>query len=271
MHRMSNTVFLKTQLASNYFEVRNEVSIKMGENDFQAFSTYDIFMKKTEDENYDLLIDRLKFRVNGAEIENKFSKVSDDYFKCIFPIKFEVVENQLQLVNYAEINKRIAEKDEQLQNNMEGEGLAYIRSQFLESTNTPEKLQQLILSLGIVKIINISLQRYSPEKTIFLEWTAPIIGKTFWKTPNDLSNQNLEGNYSYENNSHDKLLEFFNQYRIENKLEKIKENVSVRSNLKHEMNYVNDSFFFSESKTEVSIKIENYLNYEETITLKSMI
>ena len=147
---MNTTAYFKDQISSNYFEVRNEIDVKMGENDFKAFSTYDIFMKKTPNENYDLLVDRLKFKVNGETIQNKFSKVSDHYFKCIFPIKFSI-SDELKVANYEEITQRINEKDQQLQDEMQGEGLQYIRSQFIESTNTPEKLEQLILSLGIVK------------------------------------------------------------------------------------------------------------------------
>jgi len=265
---MNTTAYFKDQVSSNYFEVRNEISLKIGENDFRSFSTYDIFMKKTPNENYDLLVDRLKFKVNGEEIQNKFSKVSDHYFKCIFPIKFSIGD-ELKVANYEEITLRINEKDQQLQDEMQGEGLQYIRGQFIESTNTPEKLEQLILSLGIVKIINLSFQRYSPEETISFEWMTPIIGKTFWKKNENGVAENQS--YSYENSNYDSLKNFFNQYRVKNKLEEINTDVAIKSSLEHKINYLNDSFFFTGSITAVNVEIENYFDYKETIILKSML
>ena len=98
---------------------------------------------------------------------------------------------------------------------------------------------------------------------------TPIIGRTFWKKNEDAVAENQS--YSYENSDCDNLKNFFNQYRIKNKLEEIDTDVAIKTSLEHKINYVNDSFFFTASKTAVKVEIENYFDYKETITLKSML
>ena len=266
---MEKSAFFKTKVSSNYFEVRNEISLKTEESDFKASSTYEIVMKKTPDEDYDLFVDRLKFKVNGKEIENKFSKVSDEYFKCIFPIKLLLNDENFELANYEEIKNRIIEKDRQLQDEMEGDGLKYIRDQFFEKTNSYEKLSEFIFSLGIIKTLESAMQRYSFEKKSKFDWTSPIVGKTVWQLKN-ADEAKVSGEYIYQNSDQSELLNYFNQYRIENNLEEIKEEVLIKSALKQQINYENETLFFTESKTEISIKIGSFLDYQETLFLKSV-
>ncbi|WP_445456838.1 hypothetical protein [Flavobacterium sp. HNIBRBA15423] len=59
-----------TVLGSNYFEVINEITIKTTEVVNRTKVLYDLVFKKKD---YDIVeINRLKFKVNEKEIENKF-------------------------------------------------------------------------------------------------------------------------------------------------------------------------------------------------------
>lgn len=258
---------------SNYLEVKNTIAFKIGDSQYDATATYDIYLKKEKNQNFDVSIDRQKFKVNDQEIEDKFASISNRYFNCLFPMCFNLEKDQLVATNFEATNKRIAKVDTDLKNNMDGEGLEYISDQFLSQTNSNEKIIALIDSLAIVKILNLALLRYEKKSNFNLTWTVPSVGKTFFK--NILKKEIPSDGIEYESNELDttKFLDFLNQYHQENKLNLILNSPEnkIFGTFRQNFKYANQGLRVTMAETEIKISLNDYLKFEETIILQSMI
>jgi hypothetical protein len=166
-----------TILSSNYFEVVHEITIKSTEVINQAKATYDIVLKAKSTQKNEVEVTRLKFAVNDKAIANKFPMISNFYFESIFPLKFILIGDVLKLSNFKEIQKSVAKTDNILKEKYNGEGLEYIRGQFLDQIETEEKAEQFMSSLSIINCLNLSLKRFSIGNLVDFNWKIPTVGK----------------------------------------------------------------------------------------------
>jgi hypothetical protein len=210
--------------------------------------------------------------LNDEEVKNKFSKISLDYFDCIFPLQFVLDEGYLVLKNEEAITRRIANKDQELSEDMEGEGFFYIREQFLEKTNTKTKLENFIASLGLISVLQLSLQRYNETSNIKLLWTIPILGATNWiikklDYPQDNSIVYIESTIDQA-----QVAASWQQYKNEQlKAQTNIEDVEFFATFKHEIKYQNKLLTIASSETNIILQLGTYFDYQETITLLSTI
>lgn len=256
---------------SNYFEVINEITIKSLESVNKAKSTYDIVLKTNKNEKQSIEINRLKFLVNDAVIENKFPLLSHLYFESIFPLQFNVIEDRLKLSNYKEIKNRISEVDNLLTVKYKGKGIDYIRVSFLKQVENETVANTFISSLGFINIINLSLRRYIKEDGLPFNWKIPSIGTTVWSLN---SEENLNNTVVHAANQINKT-DFFNalnHHRRQHKYDTIEEEeINLESNFSTTIEYENNNLDIMSAETNCEIKLGKYFEYEENISIKSLL
>ena len=265
---------IKAQFTSNYLEVVQEINLKIADSTNKAKATFDIFIKKETNKKYDIEVNRSRFLINTQEIENKFLNICNQYMSCLYPIRFSIQEqNKLVIVNFDEISNRIKQRDLILSQSMEGEGLEIIKSEFFEKTNTDKKLQTLISSLGIVTIIEMSLMRYSQNTAINLLWTVPVLGDTHWQTQIKKENQNNSISFISELTDQKEVLENLQKYSELQELKLISDNQEseIFATFETTINYMSNMATIADSQTQVNIKIGDFFEYQENITILSTI
>lgn len=258
-----------TVLGSNYFEVINEITIKTTEVVNRTKVSYDLVFKKKD---YDLVeINRLKFKVNKKEIENKFSLLSHLYFESIFPLQFKIVKDNLELANYKEIKKRVNKIDVTLNDKYKGEGYEYIRSSFLQQIEDERKANEFIKAIGFVNIINLALKRYNLINNFDFKWKIPAIGSTFWKLKLEKDRIN-EIIFKSKEVDKEQFLNALNKYRVQNKYNIIEksEELTLENEFLATVNYEEHTLNMIESNMKCKIKLEKSFEYEEVISIKSL-
>ncbi|NJM78850.1 MAG: hypothetical protein HC854_03080 [Flavobacterium sp.] len=256
---------------SNYFEVKNEIIIKSAEFITKAKSTYDIVLKKKQNEAHSIEINRLKFRVNNGEVENKFPLVSHLYFQSIFPLQFTIVKDELKLSNYKEIQNRITKIDNIILDQYKGQGIHYIRTAFLKQFEKEEIANQFINSLGFISVINLTLKRYAKSDNLDFKWRLPSIDFTYWKLKmKDNTNDSIS--YSANQVDENEFLKALNEYRSQNKYDSIEDKeLKVESDFLTTIQYENNSMNIVEANTSCKIKFGKYFDYEEKNFIKSIL
>jgi hypothetical protein len=264
---------LNGTLTSNYIEVKQEINIKIGDSTQKATSTYALFIKRETTKKYDLEVSRSRFKVNDQEVKNKFSAIGLDYFESIFPLQFSIDDTKLVLANAEEISQRIAKKDQRLMDETDGDGFAQLREQFIQKTNTTQKLETFIASLGLVRVLELSLHRYATTDIDKIAWTVPIVGAAFWKikkldNPQDNSIAYIESAIDQA-----QLIMAMEQYQNLQGLKvvtKIAES-EIFATFKHEIKYLKDLLTVARSQTNISLQVGTYFEYQEALTLASTI
>lgn len=259
-------------LSSNYFEVVNEISIKSAEVLNQAKATYDIVLKAKSTQKHEVEITRLKFAVNDKAIANKFPMISDFYFESIFPLKFILIGDVLKLSNFKEIQKSVAKTDNIVKEKYNGEGLEYIRGQFLDQIDTEEKAEQFISSLSIINCLNLSLKRFCLGNVVDFNWKIPTVGKLKFKLkPQKIGDNSMH--FSANKLNKIEFLQSLNQYRLQNKYESIKEieDTILTADFSSKIKYEGSTLNIMELNTKLEIKLNDYFQFEENITIKSLL
>ncbi|NHN28149.1 hypothetical protein FIA58_020925 [Flavobacterium jejuense] len=258
-------------IKSNYFEVKNEITIKSAELITKAKSTYDIVLKKKQNEKYDIEINRFKFLVNGGEVENKFPLVSHLYFQSIFPLQFFIENETLKLSNYKEIQNRIAKIDNIIIDKYKGEGIHYIRTAFLKQFEEVEIANDFIIGLNFISIINLTLKRHVKEDHFYFKWKIPSVGVTFWKLKME---DKKKDSVSYSSNDVDKseFLKALNEYRTQNNYNNLQEEeLNVESSFLAAIQFESNSLNIVEANTNCRIKFGKHFDYQENISIKSVL
>jgi hypothetical protein len=264
---------LNGALTSNFFEVTQEINLKMGDSTQNATTTYAVFAKRETGKKYDLEVTRSGFKLNDKEVINKFSALSLAYFECIFPLQLSIESNKLVLANASDIAQRITQKDNELTETTDGDGFAHLREPFIEKTNTEKKLQEFIASLGLVRVLELALQRYAETDIGTVSWTIPLLGDTFWKIkkleyPQENSVTYIESAIDQEQLK-DAMLRYLQEQQLKETPE-IKES-EIFATFKHEIKYLKDLLTIARSQTNISLQVGNYFEYQEALTLASTI
>jgi hypothetical protein len=264
---------LNGALTSNFFEVTQEINLKMGDSTQNATTTYAVFAKRITGKKYDLEITRSGFKVNDKEPINKITVVALAYFECIFPLQFSIQENKLVLANASDIAQRILKKDAFFLKTTVGKGFTEIREPFIEKTNTEKKLQEFIATLGLVRVLELALQRYAETDIGTVSWTIPLLGASFWSIkkleyPQENSVTYIESAIDQEQLK-DAMLRYLQEQQLKETPE-IKES-EIFATFKHEIKYLKDLLTIARSQTNISLQVGTYFEYQEALTLASTI
>lgn len=259
-------------LGSNYFEITNEITLKIADAHHKATATYDLVVKKKHQANCDLEITRLKFLVNQEKVVNKFPMLSNEYFECLFPLQFKIEKDNLLLSNYKEIKKRFTKKDNLITAKYTGEGIDYIRSQFLNQIEDENATQRFINAIGIINCLNLTIKRYVKETQIAFNWNIPSIGSIHW----DLNKQEIKDDtIEYNTTIIDKTtcLAKLNTYFLANHIENriVTEDDTVTGSFSTQIDYDNNSLNVVQATTNCKISLGNNFEYQEYLYIKSLL
>ena len=193
------------------------------------------------------------------------------YFQSIFPLQFTIVKDELKLSNYKEIEKRITKIDNILIDKYKGEGINYIRTAFLKQFEKEEIENQFINSLGFISVINLTLKRYAKSNNLDFKWRIPSIDFTYWKLKME-DNTNDSISYSANQFDENEFLKALNEYRSQNKYNSIDDKeLKVESDFLTKIQYENNSLNIVETNTSCKINYGKYFDYQEKISIKSVL
>lgn len=252
------------------FEVIHAIDLDLFKKKSAAKSTYKIEFEQLASKNFKIEVRRNDFKLNDKKVESKFERVAYEYNKALFPVLFDIKEGAFILSNFKEIEKRIAEKDEELKLKHEGPGFNYIRNEFLENAaKDGYAMSKYFFSLGIMKIIMLCMQdkeRYDGYNfywdIIPLETTLFWDGKTFFDST--LNTLKYEGKI----NNTESLFEKVKEYGITNKYPQIAsdEDSFITTKFSSEIQFVTSKLDFEFCETEIKIN-NSYFNYQETLSI----
>ena len=259
-------------LGSNYFEVTNEITLKIADAFQKATATYDLVFKRKHEDQCDVEITRLKFLVNQEKVVNKFPMLSNEYFDCLFPLQFKIENDSLVVSNYKAIKERIAKKDHFLTNKYTGEGIDYIRSQFLKQVEDEKATQRFIYSIGILNCLNLTLKRFGKQTPIAFNWNLPSLGSIEWHLDkSEATADTIE--YSADAIDKEACIALVNTYFLAHRLEKsiVEEGETVTGLFSMQIDYENNVLNVLQATTNSKISVGNNFEYEEYLSIKSLL
>ena len=254
------------KIETSSYEVENIIELNIGRNSYKTKASYNVLLRKSDSHKYNFIIDRGKISINGNTLDNKFLRISDAYFSCLFPIQFILKNDKFQVVNYIEIANRITKKDKNLKADFSGDGIEYISAAFLEKTNSEAKLQNFISNLNLISAFQISFQKF--KITEHLNWNILPLSNTFWTGNSSFEVEKNILHYDALLQISAELIEELSQFALENNLESYFELHQFSSELNHNTEYLGANLKFRISKTQVSIKHPDF-EYNEAFIIKS--
>jgi hypothetical protein len=262
---------IKKILTSNYYEVANTIKLKIGDSQYSSTASFEVLLKKLHSLQYDIFLNVRNFKINNKTVENKFSLLSHEYLNCLYPLRFNILGNKLVVINYIEIKNRIIQKDKEMKSFYSGEGLEHIRKEFLSHVDTREKVEQFVMDLPIVKMIDLSLHRFTENLDYDLSWFVAPLGSIDFKV-----HALQEGNkvtYKATNNDKESFINQLHQYDEEQGIKPISDysDSLYQATYNYEVAYEEKELGFTNSQTTIVTSLGEYFDYNQTITLRSKV
>lgn len=253
------------------FKVSNSIYFKYDELICESKCTYDIQLeKKWSNNNYRIELTQSNYKLNGESIDKKFEKIIQEYNSSLFPILFDRKENSFLLGNFSEIVERIKNTDTQLRSRHEGPGLELIRSTFLNIIKDGNKMAEHLFSFSVIKVLFFCIQELGTNLNSKFQWDINTIDFTGWwkgKKVFDADSNSINFNGELYNTKEftEKVKEYGLRYNIPFKIKD--ENLEVVSSLNHEIQYVTTGIDFETSETKIDIKLGDFFEYYESLSL----
>lgn len=253
---------------SSYF-IEDISKLKIGDQEYETNISYNLFVKNVVEKDYEVIIDRRNFKVKDKKIDTKFLSIAHQFMEAIFPLKYIVENFRLKIINLAEIQKRIKNKDEELEDRYSGEGLTNIQNQFKNATETDEKLSEFIKQLPLIKILNFGMQKFEKKADYYFNWNLLAIGCSEWKGKiiynRDKNNLKFEPKIDNAQQIMDQIIRYIHKNEYDVDFEE--ESLGLFADFKQEINYTGKTGRMKNAVTEVCIEVENKFFYEQKITL----
>lgn len=166
----------KENKTTSLYEVEDTITFQLGENNFTSKATYDLHWGKSSQYSNQIILNRSNFKIDDKEVEKKFPKISNLYFSSLFPLWLTYHEGNYRVAQFNDIAKRMMENDLTIRNNFSGDGLDYIREQFMEKVKNQTALQNFLELLPLYQIINISTAPKFKKETIPFQWNLAGLG-----------------------------------------------------------------------------------------------
>lgn len=191
--------------------------------------------------------------------------------EAIFPLKCVVKNYRLQIVNLAEIQKRIENNNEELNDRYSGEGLTNIQNQFKNATETDEQLSEFIKQIPFIKILNFGMQKFEKKSDYYFKWHILAIGSSQWKGKmiynKDKNNLIFEPKIDNAQEIMNEVIRYVhkNEYPVDFE----EENIGLFADFKLNIDYTGETGRMKNADTEICIEVENKFFYEQKITLSN--
>lgn len=255
---------------STYF-IQDKCAVKIGKEQYEALLSYTLYIEAGDDDNYDVSINRTNLKVNNQKIDTKFLEVSNSYMDALFPIHCKINNYRLSIENIKDIRARIKETDSIIHSIYSGDGIDHIRTQFSNATGTDESLIQFIKQLHFMKLMEISMQKFSNKREYDASWKVLPIGTSEWK--GETSYQKEKNTLSFEpkiNNAQeimDDIIRYVHKYEYYVNFDE--EELPLYADLKHNIIYTGKTGRMEAAEADVCIEIEDKFYYQHQITLQT--
>lgn len=261
---------------STYF-IQDKCTVKIGDEEYETLLSYNIYVEtngdqdEDYDEDYDVIINRTNFKVDQQKIETKFLEIANQYMEALFPLKCQIVNHRLKVINLNEIRINIKHEDQKLSDIYSGEGLDHIRSQFFSTIENDEKLSEFIKQLYFMKVLNLGMQKFEKKQDYFLQWNVLPINTSEWK--GNIKYTERENKLIFEpkidnaQDMMDEVIKYVHQHDVDVNFDE--ENLPLYADFKHRVNYTGKTGRMENAETEVCIDIENKFYYQQNLTLQA--
>lgn len=259
----------KINFPTSTYQFEEKSSLKIGDQEYETNISYNLFVENVEEKDYEVIVDRRDFKVKDKKIDTKFLSIAHQYMEALFPLKCIVESFRLKIVNLAEIQKRIKNKDDELEDKYSGEGLTNIQNQFKGATESNEKLSEFIKQLPLIKILNFGIQKFEKKTDYYFNWNLLAIGASEWKGEmiynKDKNNLIFEPKIDNAQEIMNEIIRYVhkNEYNVDFE----DESLGLFADFNQEINYTGKTSRMKNAVTEVCIEVENKFFYEQKITL----
>ncbi|MEO8516564.1 MAG: hypothetical protein ABI426_07470 [Flavobacterium sp.] len=166
----------KENKIASLYEVEDTITFQLGENNYTSKGSYYIHLEKNPQSQNQIILNRSSFRIDDKEVEKKFPKISNLYFSSIFPLILTHHDGNYLIAEFKETAKRIMEHDQNIRNNYSGDGLEYIREQFLNRVKNQTDFKDFIEQLPLYQILNISASPKFKKEQFHFKWNIAGLG-----------------------------------------------------------------------------------------------
>lgn len=167
---------IKDNKTASFYEVEDVITFQLGKNNYSSKASYCIHLEKSKLYSNQIILNRIDFKIDDKEVEKKFPKISNLYFSSIFPLLLTHQEGNYSVAQYNETAKRIMENDLVIRNNYSGDGLDYIREQFLKKVKNQTEFQKFIEELPFYQVLNISAYNKFQKEQFNFQWNIAGLG-----------------------------------------------------------------------------------------------
>ncbi|MBE0392398.1 hypothetical protein HNQ02_002807 [Flavobacterium sp. 7E] len=247
-----------------FYNVQHSVALTLNNKADTTAVSYTISIEKNQEFDHLYKLNRDDFKINDKIIDTKFNEVANAYFALLFPIIFFHDGKNCAIRNHKQILEKIYEGDKYLCDQYDGEGIKYIREQFLEQVNTEEKMEHFIFSLPLFQLLQLAMQTKEDDSSFSHKWQIMPVGEALWEGVK--KHIPINSLVEWELELVDKLAfkSDLTRYLQDNNIEKtVDPTAIVSSKISSSMNY-NDTYDNIEAiNSELTVSCEPYFTYKE--------
>ncbi|WP_136668422.1 hypothetical protein [Flavobacterium sp. H122] len=167
---------IKENKTTSLYEAEDTITFQLGENSYSSKGTYQLHLDRSRLYSNQIILNRSNFKIDDREVEKKFAKISSLYFSSVFPLILTHHQGNYHIAEYKETAKRIMENDVAMQNKYNGDGLEYIREQFLDKVKNQTGFQKFIEQLPFYQVLNISAHPKFKKEQVGFKWNVAGLG-----------------------------------------------------------------------------------------------
>jgi hypothetical protein len=258
----------KENKTTSLYEVEDTITFQLGENNFTSKATYDLHWGKSSQYSNQIILNRSNFKIDDKEVEKKFPKISNLYFSSLFPLWLTYHEGNYRVAQFNDIAKRMMENDLTIRNNFSGDGLDYIRKQFMEKVKNQTALQNFLELLPLYQIINISTAPKFKKETIPFQWNLAGLGPIACVGDFKLDSVDNKMLTTLQYTNEALLMEMIEKYSFDNEIQiSFDENDFIEATFKLETQYNESLTAILESTAEIKISMGDKFNYKQNFNL----
>lgn len=258
----------KGNKTTSLYQVEDTITFQLSNSNFTSKASYDLHWGKSSQYSNQIILNRSNFKIDDKEVEKKFPKISNLYFASLFPLPLTYHEGNYRVAQFNDIAKRIMENDQVLTTNYTGDGLEYIREQFLENVKNQTALQNLLEQLPWYQIINISAAPKFKKETIPFQWNLAGLGTIACKGNYQLDAIENKTTITLQYTNELLLIQLIEKYCTENEISiSLSENEFIEANFTMQTQYNESLTAILKSTAQIKIALGEKFNYTQNVNL----
>lgn len=255
---------------TSLYEVEDTIQFQLKDIAYSSKAGYNIHLEKNAQFKNQILLNRSGFKIDDKEVEKKFPKISNLYFSSLFPMLLTYHEGNYLIAEYKETVKRIMEHDQHIRSNFTGDGLDYIRDQFLNTVKNQTVFQRFLEQMPIYQVLNISAYPNHKKNPCRFKWNIAGLGVIEGEGIFKFDNAEKKMNFSSESMNEAYFIELLEKYLFENE---IIMSLSIEDDI--DMSFAMEAFYndaltsIVAATAELTISVNDKFKYNQNFVLTS--